>query len=588
MEIGWKNRENLYDDYELQKRRITVYLNGNINYSLQDLKNILVQKFLEGETKQSVHEIFKHCLCHIGYNTGVNRVTVDKIIDKFVDSNKNPCTFWDFAKTLRKKGHLLKLYILTTEMNRTVLSVSSKEVVKSTDPLDTPAKNFKGNIFSNNKKEESLINPTIMPEGKFYSNEYENENKFTRDSHELVINSAGKLSQKSNKENFSFTKPENHDKVYSEKSKFSNHSSMSLKRTDSSQTFSNNSLMNRNLGKFYNGPKLTPKISSTISSSSKQELNASIRHDLTIEHKTIDSFEKQSDSTKPTEKFKAQKDKLSALGKRAQIIDENDVKLSNIVLGSGGQGIVVKGTWHSADVAIKSMEIDKDEKLILREISLLQKIGHPNLIQLFAIYPSEDKYNLVMEYFYSNSLYDVIHKERIRKKYDLKPENKKLISKQICEAINYLHKQLASPIIHRDIKPSNVLVSTSYQVKVCDLGLSKCKAVQPHLMTSRSGIIRGTYPYMAPEMVLHNSDATFPTDVWAVACTLVELYNEKSIWDFSKCNNDVYGHLKKLFLQTIPECQDLPFYMKNVIERSFNYSPLCRPEIDSILRAFKD
>ena len=65
--------------------------------------------------------------------------------------------------------------------------------------------------------------------------------------------------------------------------------------------------------------------------------------------------------------------------------------------------------------------------------------------------------------------------------------------------------------------------------KLCDMGLSKLKSAQS-LTRTTSSAIQGTPPYMAPECLLERKKAAVHSDVWSLACTLVELFTEIECW----------------------------------------------------------
>ena len=95
-------------------------------------------------------------------------------------------------------------------------------------------------------------------------------------------------------------------------------------------------------------------------------------------------------------------------------------------------------------------------------------------------------------------------------------------------------------VVHRDIKPANVLVAqATHVIKLCDMGLSKLKSAQS-LSQTTSTAIPGTPSYMAPECLLDNKKATVHSDIWALACTLIELFTEKDSWE-QLMNEDEMG-----------------------------------------------
>lgn len=59
-----------------------------------------------------------------------------------------------------------------------------------------------------------------------------------------------------------------------------------------------------------------------------------------------------------------------------------------------------------------------------------------------------------------------------RKKTNLSDKQRASIAKQILQVLNYLHKH---GITHRDIKSHNILLTSNYEVKLCDFGLARHK-----------------------------------------------------------------------------------------------------------------
>ena len=139
--------------------------------------------------------------------------------------------------------------------------------------------------------------------------------------------------------------------------------------------------------------------------------------------------------------------------------------------------------------------------------------------------------SLFMELFDGKSLNDVIFYDDLKASYQLDHKKKKSICRQICEGFSYLHMQ-NNPILHRDIKPENILISETAMVKICDLGLSTFSIMITALSTVTARVI-ATVMYMAPEVLIKKEPATVFSDVWSVACTLLELYCEELVWDVS-------------------------------------------------------
>lgn len=67
------------------------------------------------------------------------------------------------------------------------------------------------------------------------------------------------------------------------------------------------------------------------------------------------------------------------------------------------------------------------------------------------------------------------------------------IAVELCTALDVAH---GNSVVHRDVSPSNVLVSTEGEVKLADFGIARAETTPSH---TRTGIVRGKVPYMAPE-----------------------------------------------------------------------------------------
>lgn len=198
-------------------------------------------------------------------------------------------------------------------------------------------------------------------------------------------------------------------------------------------------------------------------------------------------------------------EKINALNVSINIIQEENLEFSNSILGQGAQGVVRKGKYLGSEVAIKSIVTTKNEnKNLLREIKILDEIKHPNIITVMAVCPTVTQCHIVMEFFESNSLHEILFDSNIELKLDI--ASKSSIAFQLCEAVSYLHQQ-PQPIIHRDIKPANILVNRHFIVKLCDLGLSKSRLLSVTLESTIVGRCAGTLLYMTPEILMHSKVA---------------------------------------------------------------------------------
>ena len=97
----------------------------------------------------------------------------------------------------------------------------------------------------------------------------------------------------------------------------------------------------------------------------------------------------------------------------------------------------------------------------MREIQLLSKLRHDNIVSLLEVFKYQNKINLVFEYIPFTSL------ELIEQNPEgLDPLLVKKLLYQLLRAVDHIHSNEA---LHRDIKPENLLISSNYALKLCDL-----------------------------------------------------------------------------------------------------------------------
>lgn len=202
--------------------------------------------------------------------------------------------------------------------------------------------------------------------------------------------------------------------------------------------------------------------------------------------------------------------------------DIRDIYIFDKIIGKGTYGIVREGYLKSAPLkklAIKILEKDNvNNKMIIleREVMILQKLDHPNIIRFFETYQDNKYLYIVMEYCEGGELLDRI----VQKKHFNEEEACEIIYK-LLSALNYIHKR---KFVHRDMKPENVLFldsSENSEIKIIDFGLSNIfkSEDQKELMESMTLNTRvGTPHYVAPEVLQGNY--TCACDIWSLGVVM--------------------------------------------------------------------
>jgi serine kinase len=110
---------------------------------------------------------------------------------------------------------------------------------------------------------------------------------------------------------------------------------------------------------------------------------------------------------------------------------------------------------------------DFQDKFLPRELDIWPKLNHDNIIKMFDCLVREKKIYMILEYANGGDLLTYIQ-NLTSPMSELKAKS---WTKQICNAVNYLH---SLNIIHRDLKLENLLIDlTSNKIKICDFGFSK-------------------------------------------------------------------------------------------------------------------
>jgi hypothetical protein len=122
-----------------------------------------------------------------------------------------------------------------------------------------------------------------------------------------------------------------------------------------------------------------------------------------------------------------------------------------------------------------------------REVNLLRRLEHPNIVPILAFGQADGFHYIVMPYVSSGTLH-----ERLRAGPLLPLEGGRIVE-QIASALDFAHQQ---GVIHRDIKPSNILIDENGKALLTDFGFAHVPWESASLTGS---LLIGTPAYMSPE-----------------------------------------------------------------------------------------
>ena len=224
-------------------------------------------------------------------------------------------------------------------------------------------------------------------------------------------------------------------------------------------------------------------------------------------------------------------------------------------LGSGSYGNVYRGVVMGLPVAIKvpnKQTLTPEEKEdFLREISVMKKVFHPNIV-LFLGASTEKKIMIVSELMKCDLETLLYSPEKLPDslKIELTSEIKLKLCCDMALSINWLHNVVG--LVHRDLKPENFMIDEHMNVKVTDFGFT----VFPNEVKKEEGW-RGTPYYLSKEVMLNN-DVTFACDVYALGLIMWQTFTQEPIFpeydDFDEYANDVIcGTKRPIINDSVPK-----------------------------------
>lgn len=209
------------------------------------------------------------------------------------------------------------------------------------------------------------------------------------------------------------------------------------------------------------------------------------------------------------------------------------------VIGGGAMGVV----YLAVDVRLNrsvALKVIRDQlpqpgfrMLFREEARAMAAVNHPNVVTIYSFGEHGDRPFLAMELVQGKSL------DRLLDETDGELEVDRALGllDQACQGLIAIHEAGA---VHRDIKPSNLLVDAHDRLRICDLGL----ATSYRDAGNRREVV-GTPGYIAPEILLGQSEANPRSDVYSLGCVAYELLAGRSAFRPSPGEEHRLDHLAR-------------------------------------------
>ncbi|XP_071710322.1 serine/threonine-protein kinase STY13-like [Rutidosis leptorrhynchoides] len=253
-------------------------------------------------------------------------------------------------------------------------------------------------------------------------------------------------------------------------------------------------------------------------------------------------------------------------------------------IGEGGHAKVYEGKYRNLNVAIKIInkgdtpeEIAKIESRFGREIAMLSKVKHKNLVKFIGACKAPIMV-IVTELLTGGTLRKYLVNMRPRG-LDIRVSIG--FALDIARAMECLH---AHGIIHRDLKPENLLLTADQKtVKLADFGLAREESLT-EMMTAETG----TYRWMAPELYStvtlkqgEKKHYNHKVDAYSFAIVLWELIQNKMPFEGMSNLQAAYA---AAFKNVRPSADDLPEDLALIVTSCWKEDPNARPNFTQIIQ----
>ncbi|POM83428.1 Protein kinase domain protein [Cryptosporidium meleagridis] len=280
----------------------------------------------------------------------------------------------------------------------------------------------------------------------------------------------------------------------------------------------------------------TPKGSRYDSISTKIEQSETKHTDVNSEY----SSETFSQLTSNNEIIEVKKDLIKRVpdasnGVLQRLKPNEYIKMDDLMLEPATQrgsfGVVFKGRirsgiWSNKEVAVKRWKFDNESRIseehfksLEREVYAYRLLRHPNICSYIGVCLEPGFYAIITEYLTNGNLFELLYENKVV----VSASDRLKISRQLCDAVSFIHH---NNMVHRDIKTANIILDRSNNVKLCDFGQTRTmniatKTNPPGVILDENG---GSPRYMAPECFYIGKSIDEKSDIWAIACCLLEIF----------------------------------------------------------------
>ncbi|XP_024992324.1 probably inactive leucine-rich repeat receptor-like protein kinase At3g28040 [Cynara cardunculus var. scolymus] len=190
-----------------------------------------------------------------------------------------------------------------------------------------------------------------------------------------------------------------------------------------------------------------------------------------------------------------------------------------------------------------------------REVRVLGRVRHPNLVSLKGYYWTPKLQLLVTDYVPNGSLQTKLH-DRPPSSPPLSWPNRFKILLGTAKGLAHLHHFFRPPIVHYNIKPNNILLDDNLNAKISDFGLTRLVSkLDKHVMSNR---FQSALGYVAPELACQSLRVNEKCDVYGFGVLILEIVTGRRPIEYGEDNVLILNEQVKVMLEegSVLQCVD--------------------------------
>jgi serine/threonine protein kinase len=259
-------------------------------------------------------------------------------------------------------------------------------------------------------------------------------------------------------------------------------------------------------------------------------------------------------------------------------------------VGVGGMAVVFKALHRHLE-RIDAVKVIRPERLadprirrcFLHEAQAAAQLSHPNVVTVYNAGKAGGRHFLAMEYVEGTDLEKLVKQSG--------PLPVPLACAYICQATLGLQHAHERGLVHRDVKPSNLLLTTTNQVKVVDLGMALLpRRPRGEAVPAAKRLVMGTPDYVAPEQTLDPWGVDVRADIYSLGCSLYFLLTGRPPFPDGTATEKLFAHQRREPPELATLRPDLPEGLATVVGQMLAKRPeeryLTPQEVGEALRTY--